>query len=364
MIQNVEIYRAAGEFVAWPANYGLWIWGDEAVVVFSQGFRGAQEGLHARDKTRPFIGRQARSFDGGLTWADDGPFQGTIPGGTSLSGDEHVIEPLQSQPRIVVERDIPVLEDAIDFTDPETIVMCARTGLDRGAISWFYVSRNRAKSWQGPYRLGDFGLPGVSARTDIVPLGKHDALFLLTAVKSNGDEGRVFAARTRDGGKSFTFESFVGEEPEGFAIMPASLRLPGGHILTFVRCSGPWQAPQRTAWIDLYRSADEGKSWSYAGRPVPVVGYNGNPPTINRLADGRLVLVYGYRNVPYGLRAKVSSDEGKSWGEEIVLRDDGGMSDLGYPRTVVRKDGTLLSAYYYNYGAETDRFIAATIFDV
>ena len=362
MIQHVEVYRREGEFVAWPANYGLWIWGDEAVVVFSQGFRGEQEGLHARDKTRPFIGRQARSFDGGVTWRDDGPFTGKIPGGTSLSGDEHVIEALQSQPNIVVERDIPVCDTPIDFTDPETLVMCARTGLDRGSISWFYVSRDRARSWQGPYRLGDFGLPGVSARTDIVPLGQHDALFLLTAVKSDGNEGRVFAARTRDGGRSFSFEGFVGDEPEGFAIMPASLRLPDGDILTFVRCAAPW-GPERRAWIDLYRSGDAGKSWRHVGTPAPHVGLNGNPPTINRLPDGRLVLVYGYRDAPYGVRARVSPDEGATWSDEIVLRDDGGMTDLGYPRTVLRADGKLLTVYYYNYGAGTDRFIAATIFD-
>jgi hypothetical protein len=362
VIQNVEVYRREGEFVAWPANYGLWIWGNEVVVVFSQGFRGAQEGLHARDMTRPFIGRQARSTDGGLTWTDE-PFTGTVPGGTSLSGDEHVIEALQSLPNIDVERDLPVLDTPIDFTDPETIVMCARTGLDRGSLSWFYVSRDRARSWQGPYRLGDFGLPGVSARTDIVPLGQHDALFLLTAVKADGNEGRVFAARTRDGGRSFSFESFVGEEPEGFAIMPASIRLPSGEILTFVRCASPY-GPGRQAWIELYRSTDEGRSWRYAGRPAPVVGHNGNPPTISRLADGRLVLVYGFRDAPYGLRARTSNDDGASWSDEIVLRDDGGSPDLGYPRTVVRPDGTLLSVYYYNYGTGTDRFIAATLFSV
>jgi hypothetical protein len=362
VIQNVEVYRREGEFVAWPANYGLWIWGDEVVVVFSQGFRGAQEGLHARDMTRPFIGRQARSLDGGLTWADE-PFTGSIPGGTSLSGDEHVIEALQSLPNIDVERDLPVLDTPIDFTDPETIVMCARTGLDQGSLSWFYVSRDRARSWQGPYRLGDFGLPGVSARTDIVPLGKSDALFLLTAVKSDGNEGRVFAARTRDGGRSFSFEGFVGDEPDGFAIMPASIRLPSGEILCFVRCAAP-RGPERRAWIDLYRSADEGRTWRLAGRPAPVVGHNGNPPTISRLADGRLVLVYGFRDVPYGLRASTSSDDGANWSDEIVLREDGGSPDIGYPRTVVRPDGTLLSVYYYNYGTGTDRFIAATLFSV
>jgi hypothetical protein len=363
MVQNIEVYRKEGEFVAWPANYGLWIWGDEVVAVFSQGFRGAQEDLHARDKTRPFIGRQARSFDGGLTWSDDGQFNGRIPGGTSLSGDEHVIEALQSQPNIVVERDIPALADPIDFTDPETIVMCARTGLDAGSISWFYVSRDRARSWQGPFRLGDFGLPGISARTDVVPLGKHDALFLLTAVKSNGDEGRVFAVRTRDGGRTFAFAGFVGDEPEGFTIMPASLRLPGGDILTFVRCAAP-RGPGRTAWIDLYRSSDDGVTWRHVGRPAPSVGHNGNPPTVNRLADGRLVLVFGYRDAPYGIRARISSDDGATWSDDIVLRDDGGVADLGYPRTVLRPDGQLLTVYYYNYGAGTDRFIGATLFSV
>jgi hypothetical protein len=241
--------------------------------------------------------------------------------------------------------------------------MCARTGLDAGSISWFYFSCDRARSWQGPYRLGDFGLPGVSARTDIVPLGRHDALFLLSAVKTDGHEGRVFAARTRDGGKSFSFESFVGEEPAGYAIMPASLRLPGGDILTLVRCSTP-RGPDRKAWIDLYRSNDNGSSWSYAGRPVPNTGYGGNPPTLNRLADGRLVVVFGYRDPPFGMRARISSDDGASWSDDIVLRDDGGMADLGYPRTVVRPDGKLLAVYYYNYGADTDRFIAASLFDL
>jgi Neuraminidase (sialidase) len=82
------------------------------------------------------------------------------------------------------------------------------------------------------------------------------------------------------------------------------------------------------------------------------------------LKDGRLVLVFGYRDAPYGLRARVSSDEGKTWSNDIVIRDDGGMSDLGYPRTVVRPDGKLLSVYYYNYGSDQERFIGASIFDV
>lgn len=361
MIEHLDIYRRPGEFAAWPANYGLWAWGPEVLVIFLQGFQGASENLHARDKTRPFLPRQARSLDGGRSWSIE-PFNGSMPGRPGLSGDEHVLPELQAGPAIDPARDLPALAEPIDFQDPETLVLCARTGLQAGAISWFHVSRDRGRSWQGPFRLGDFGQPGISARTDIVPLGKHDALFMLTAAKVNGKEGRVFCARTRDGGRSFTFESFVGPEPEGFGIMPASLRLPDGGILCAVRCATESRGPDRKAWIELYRSDDEGRSWTFLGRPVANTGFGGNPPTLTRLGDGRLVTVFGFRDAPYGMRVVTSADDGRSWGAQTILRDDGAMSDLGYPRTVLLEDGRLLCVYYFVAERDGERYIAATAF--
>jgi hypothetical protein len=44
-----------------------------------------------------------------------------------------------------------------------------------------------------------------------------------------------------------------------------------------------------------------------------------------------------------------------------VLRDDGGGRDLGYPRAVVRNDGSVVVAYYYQDRTGPDRYIAATI---
>lgn len=79
------------------------------------------------------------------------------------------------------------------------------------------------------------------------------------------------------------------------------------------------------------------------------------------LKDGRLVLTYGYRRPPYGIRAVVSSDEGQTWGDEIVLRDDGGNWDLGYPRTVQRADGRLVTVYYFNDHKDSERYIGVTI---
>ena len=82
-----------------------------------------------------------------------------------------------------------------------------------------------------------------------------------------------------------------------------------------------------------------------------------------RLRDGRLCLVYGYRDAPYGIRAKLSEDEGKTWSEAIHLRDDGGNHDLGYPRIAQRPDGKVVAVYYFNDHPDAERYIAATLWE-
>jgi hypothetical protein len=81
------------------------------------------------------------------------------------------------------------------------------------------------------------------------------------------------------------------------------------------------------------------------------------------LTDGPLCLIYGYRARPFGIRARTSSDRGKTWGDAVVLRDDGGSRDLGYVRSVVRPDGKVVAIYYYHDHSRPDRYLAATIWD-
>lgn len=102
-------------------------------------------------------------------------------------------------------------------------------------------------------------------------------------------------------------------------------------------------------------------TWKFINKPVADTGMGGNPPALTKLHDGRLCLTYGYRAAPYGIRARLSADDGATWGEEIVLRDDGGNHDLGYPRIVQRPDGTIVTVYYFNDHPEGERYIAATL---
>lgn len=98
---------------------------------------------------------------------------------------------------------------------------------------------------------------------------------------------------------------------------------------------------ENRGWILQSESSDGGSSWS---EPRPIC--YGFPSHLLKLRDGRLVMSYGYRRPPYGNRARVSADNGKSWGEEITLSEDGANGDLGYPSTVENGDGTLLSVWY------------------
>jgi hypothetical protein len=356
-MQHITVYREKGRYAGWPANYGIWSWDDEIVVGFTLGYHKSGPGFHTIDRDKPSINMQARSLDGGLTWE----VQRTpchTPGGRGISADEHMKEELRVGK--VLERDDDLMEPPgeIDFAHPDFALMCARSGLKAGAKSWFYISYDRCRSWQGPYRLPTFGQLGIAARTDYQVLGRNECILFLTSTKSNGDEGRVFCARTVDGGKSFSFLSWIGPEPRGYAIMPASVRLTDSRILVAVRCRGGDRC-----WIDLYVSDDNGMRWRYMNTPVTNTGGGGNPPTLTKLRDGRLCLTYGYRGVPYGIRAKLSEDGGVTWGEEIILRDDGGNHDLGYPRTVQRGDGKIVTVYYFNDHPEKERYIAATIWE-
>ncbi|HPT27787.1 MAG TPA: sialidase family protein [Bryobacteraceae bacterium] len=342
-VTNVHVYKQPGRYGGWPANHGIWSWGNEIVVGFEAGYFKANEQGHAIDRAKPAEHFLARSLDGGRTWAIEKP-EGLKP------------PPGVSQADVPTEQGKAVTgcPGGIDFT-AKGFALTARMANINVGPSRFYYSLDKGKTWNGPFSLPDFGQPGIAARTDYLVNGKHDLTMFLTAAKSNKREGRVIAVRTRDGGKTWTLEGMVGPEPEGndFAIMPSSVRLSKTTILTAIR--------HRT-FIDLYRSTDDGKTWSLLAKPAPNTG-RGNPPSMIKLKDGRLALIYGYRAEPYGIRARLSNDSGATWSDEIILRKDAGNWDLGYPRSVQRPDGKIVTIYYYNDSKDSDRYIGATIWD-
>lgn len=340
-----DVFNEKGRFGGWPANHGMWAWGDELLVGFEAGyfrFNDAASREHSIDYSKPAEHLLARSLDGGETWKTEKPEGLKPPPGVKVAG-----VPVESDGRPETES-----PGGFDFRGKGFALTARMTSIHVGP-SRFYVTTDKGRTWKGPFKLPDFGTPGIAARTDYLIDGKNEMTMFLTAGKSNKREGRVLCVRTTDGAKTWKMVNWVCPEPEGndFAIMPSSVRLGGKSILTTIR---------HRKFIAAWRSDDNGASWKMVGQPVDDTG-GGNPPTILKLPSGQLVLTYGFRNAPFSIRARVSSDEGKTWSKDIMLRDDGGAWDLGYTRTVQRSDGNLVTVYYFNTAKDSERFIGATI---
>jgi len=334
-VESTVVYKEKGRFAGWPANGGIWSWGDEVVVGFTLGYYKANLlGGHAIDSGKPSVVRQARSRDGGVTWTVE------IPSFLDENDKEH--KPTNPP-------------GGIDFTAPDLAVKFRQGN--------YYYSLDRCKTWHGPYRMPTFGRKGLLARTDYLVESKHRLTAFLAATKDNGKEGQPLCARTTDGGKTWNLVGWICEQPPqgyGYAIMPSTVRLTSGAYLSMIRRGGVLDG-KRKWWLEPYLSNNEGASWHRLDEPR--IDNGGNPASMIRLGDGRIALTYGWRHPPYGIRARISDDEGRTWGREIILRQDGASWDLGYPRTVQRSDGKCLTIYYYHHADQPERYIACTIWD-
>jgi hypothetical protein len=274
-VRHLKVFYEKGRFAGWPANNGIWQWGNEILVGFSLGYLATpeQRGLHQIDPARPRSIMLARSMDGGETWSAS---EAGYPDGQ-----------LQQFPTNIA------------FDEPGFTL---NTRGDKA-----FISLDKGRTWTGPFRL-PFADLHLRARTDYEVLGPKDLMLFLTAQKTNDREGRPFCTRTRTGGKYWNQFAWIGQQPpSGYSIMPSSVRMPNGDFLVALRRRN--NIPAQHNFIELFRSQDGGLSWQWLANPVKENGlHSGNPPSMIRLADGRLCITYANRDKPHTIRAVFSTD--------------------------------------------------------
>ena len=355
-IQHLIVYSEVGRFAGWPANNGIWNWGDEILVGFVEAAHYETEGFHTynRETAR---NKYARSLNGGITWKIVDAYD---LGQTGWAFDNNLPDYLAEEPTI--------LEEPIeDFTNPDFLITWLRYNFHNGP-SIFYYSNNRGHEWHGPYRFPDLGTHGIGTRTDYIVDDPKQLSAFHNAAKENEREGWIVHTRTTDGGVTWEKVSWFREdEPEGFEIMPSSVRLGQNEILSILRAR---DLNPRRDYMKAYRSVDNGLTWNEEAEPVFDTGAGGSPPALLQMEDGRLALAYAYRS-RYGSRIclRISVDNGQTWSHEIPIRTgDQANADIGYPRMVQREDGKLVIIYYWNHAANPDvnpyRYIAASIVDL
>ena len=346
--KHITVYYKEGRFGGWPANNGIWIWGNEILVGFARGYhKDLGPTMHNIDREKPEESMFARSLDGGETWSIEDPSADGIlvARGPSLHGTE---------PQYANRKEPVKLTEPINFKHPDFAMTLRFLDYNSGP-SVFYYSYDRGHTWKGPFTLEVSGKSNILARTDYIVLDGKTCMAFLSASKSDNEEGRPICAITRNGGVDWELVSMIGPEPKGFGIMPSTVQLSESNFITTIRRREPDHR-----WIDAWSSSDTCKTWTLLDPPVKDLG-EGNPPSLIKLQDDRLCLTYGVRAEPFRIAARISEDNGKSWSEERVLRDDGSGRDIGYVRSVQRPDGKVVTLYYFQDKQKPERYIAATL---
>lgn len=173
----------------------------------------------------------------------------------------------------------------------------------------------------------------------------------------------VIIAQSEDKGRSWSKRAVIPAEDGYDFFEPNLYRTETGKLVAFIRSTKKQIEPgEAYTACPLFTSEsnDNGGTWS---RPVQRPFYSPSPFHVLGLDNGQVLVTYGYRYRPYGIRAILLNSECGDWAEceETIIREDGHGSDIGYTSAVQLKNGNILIAYYYSTANDQHRYIAGTL---
>ena len=318
----------------------------------------------------------ARSLDCGATWdrAND-----VVIFDESAPIEERRTFVQQAQASSAIAR------EWIDLAAPESAVYFGRTYAGEGrlpAMLCFALrSADRGHTWEAvPTPVQPPAGHGM-AHKDGHPLVQMPDGTQLAAMTVGLPTGGVVLYGTDDNGLSWEPLARICDDPtgDGRPTYAGLLRLPSGRLQCYtLNIDGLRDA------IQMNFSDDGGYSWS---EPKPIVRWGRSPwaararerksllsaagkhyrsPWPMRLADGRILVLFARRKIPRGIGLLISEDDGATWSDEQILRDDGPTTDLGYPVATEVEPGRIVTAYYFTMddgnGFGGTRYIAGSTF--
>ncbi len=218
-------------------------------------------------------------------------------------------------------------------------------------LEWMDVIRSSdgGKTWSEPRRVyspeGTLLHPHGQMRklADGTLVFNARGFYNLNEREKNPDlpERISYLYRSGDGGLTWEQPTLIGPgaSETGF------LALDQDHWVGYVRHN---DRPNSVA-----HSFDGGKTWDKWSESGDWRALNSRvrrpaPGSVALLPDGKVLITYGYRAYPFGVRAIVSHDGGNTFDteHEYILSDTGYCSDCGYPSTICYGDGSIVTVDY------------------
>ena len=256
------------------------------------------------------------------------------------------------------------------FLRPDGVESLKRPVFDNGGgvifLGGYLVrSTNGGKTWGEPIYpphveddiyLSALGEPLPAYNRGALCEGKSGRIYWVVAVNDSIPVKKIsnHLIVSDDKGLTWSYSALVATDDRASFNETSIYETPKGDLVAFLRTA------DMEDQACIARSTDGGKIFKWEK-----MGFQGHPLNALRLPDNRVLLTYGYRHVPYGIRARILNSECTDFAtaQEIILRDDGGNGDIGYSWPVLLDDNRVLVVYYFNKENKT-RHIAGTILGV
>ena len=279
------------------------------------------------------------SADGGLTWSQpriltSGPLDDRDAGIVQAGDGSVLVNYFTSTAFIRIPEKRERWQKVLSSITLDTLV--------REHGFWMLRSTDGGRTWSEKYRVPVNNVHGPNLLNDGSLLWVGREMGSPMSESTMGRRIKVF--RSTDHGLTWEVVSALPEYPgqkqtdwhEVHTVQAAD-----GMIITQIR-----NEATRTCFLDVEtwqtESVDGGITWGPYHQAA-----GGHPTHLCRLADGRIVMTYGWRCRPCGIRGRIGLDlPCQFWGDEFILSDEGENFDLGYPSTAQLPDGTLVTLWY------------------
>ena len=302
-----------------------------------------------------------RSLDHGETW--DREHDVVVWDNTMSEREKKAIFGRADEPGVVREE--------IDLTSPSSVVLLKHFPLAEGKDlrggpiyeNYAFRSADRGRNWEEVPTRVQPPPPFKSLIVDAMPPIVFPDGTLAVAGSQDGNVPALYGSD--DNGLTWDYMAEIARDPDedvGIITYVRLLLLPSGRV----QCYMLHIAGGRNNVIVMAYSDDGGYTWS---RPESIVRWGHSPwaslsrqyawsgarqhgvryrsPWPLQLRDGRIVVIFGRRKVPFGMGLIVSEDDGDTWSTEAVIRADASDWDLGYPVATQLDDGRIFTAYYF-----------------
>ena len=218
----------------------------------------------------------------------------------------------------------------------------------------YSISDDCGKTWKHYPILRMEGLPICSGvRGNIIELDDGSLLMPFYGCLNYGEANRVGLLKSTDRGESWSHLSVMAFDPEHEKqyLEPNIFRTKSGRIIGLFRTQSDFLKPGvkfDETYLNLHISVSDDNGATF--HPVEEIEncWTSSPVHALQLQSGKVLLSYGYRKEPYGIRIRVCNGElaDIDQSEEIILRDDAPNGDLGYPHAIQLDNGEILVSYY------------------